>query len=119
MPQYLWYGEQEYQNMLKDCLDTIEWMKSVPKKGRKQKEERVHKCTRGLEDMTPLGQRRRIKNTMDGWRVVFQEQERQRAKGIRNATVISSKYFETSFAGLEKAFTRAIRDCREVYIEKQ
>ena len=94
--------------MRKECSYTVEWMQSVSKSDRKQQADEYQLCTRGLEEMTPLGQKRKHRNKKIAWTAVFSEQERQRSEGLNDPALLSDVYFLSSFQCLEKYFIRAV-----------
>ena len=108
-------------------METIEWISSIPKGPKRKAALAYHqqsKCMRGLEELTPGGLRRKVSNIKRAIRVVLDEQERQSQMylgGIKRMVVVpelvSELYFQTTFDCLERSFTRAMKDCCDVYPE--
>lgn len=102
----VWYSEQEYQKINRSCLKQIQKLDQ----GEILKDRKY--CARGLENKTYITSIAQQMQRNLAYKVVFEEQERQRRDGVREPENIASLYYSVSASSQLWANATALTDQR-------
>jgi hypothetical protein len=105
----IWYSKEEY-----DIIKARNKLLVKMKKNGKFEESEEHSF-RGLEHKLKEGSERRRSFKFDALNAVLEEQDRQYAKGLRDAENIAQRYQESVSAAQETAISTAQRDAEAAF----
>jgi hypothetical protein len=104
--EQLWYSRTELDAIKESNRATAQWMEL---NGGESRDDELH-CTRGLENKTRVGARRRRAIRRAASRVVFEEQAYQQEVGFDDCDAIAKIYYELSMEAHRSARIAALKD---------